>query len=238
VSFVEELEWDSAFFGMRIGRVRGGAVLGELTQALAEADERGIRCLYLLAPAADLGLLDAAQEHGFRVRDVRVELARAVAGHGAAMWPGLRTGRPQDLERLEPLARSAFRGTRFFGDPGFPRERSAQLYVEWLRRGLSGAGERVTLVGGDLSGFVVCEIDTTAREGRISLIAVAAEVSGQGLGGTLMEGAGHVFRERGLARASVITQGHNVAALRLYERLGYRTENVSLWLHRWRGQLG
>jgi ribosomal protein S18 acetylase RimI-like enzyme len=237
VSFVEELEWDSSFFGVRIGRVRGGVVVGELTQALTEADERGIRCLYLLAPAADLRFLDTAQEHGFRVRDVRVELARAVAGHAAAMRRGLRPGRPQDLERLGPLARSAFRGTRFFADPGFSQERSAELYVEWLRRGLSGAGERVTLVGGDLSGFLVCEIDETASEGRISLIAVSAEVSGQGFAETLMEGAGHAFREHGLARASVVSQGHNVAALRLYERLGYRTETVSLWLHRWRGQL-
>jgi len=233
LSAIEPLAWDSAFFGFAIGRVRPEVEAGELGAALREADEEGLRCLYLLAAADDHLLLQSAQRHGFLVRDVRVELERPVAGHASAM-DGLREAQPGDRPRLAAIARESIRGTRFLADDGFPRERAHELYVEWLERGLEPGASHGALTDEELVGFVTCGLDRHAGVGSIELIAVAPGARGKGVGGRLMAGAGALFAGASLETATVVTQGHNIAAQRLYQACGYRISSVKLWLHRWR----
>jgi dTDP-4-amino-4,6-dideoxy-D-galactose acyltransferase len=232
VSLVEQLDWDSLFFGLPIGRVAGTATAEDISAAVHEALDRELDCIYLLASADDDTLIESAQEHGFTVREIRVELERLVRGHALGI-EGLRIGLPEDLSRFEQVARERFRTTRFFADKRFPPDRSEALYVEWLRRGLNDRAQRRVLVTADASGFVVCHLDIDSQLGRIELIGVAANASRRGLGNALMAGAGTLFKEASLNTAMVVTQGHNVPAQRLYQSHGYRTTKTSLWLHRW-----
>ena len=233
MSLVERLDWDSSFFGLPIGRVKSGIGRNEIGKVVREAEDRGLRCVYLLVSAEDIALVSAAEEHGFRVREIRVELQRPVIGHPMAMT-GLRAAGAKDLETLEPIARDHIRGTRFFDDEHFALENSAELYVEWLRRGLvSDATERRTLIGGADQGFVVCHLDAVSRVGRIELIAVTKDAAGKGLGKALMAGAGALFSAASMETATVTTQGSNISAQALYQACGYRTAKVSYWLHIW-----
>jgi dTDP-4-amino-4,6-dideoxy-D-galactose acyltransferase len=232
MSLVERLQWDSSFFGLAIGRVRPHVAAEEIPSAVLEADRLGLKCIYLFVPADDDELIRSAEAHGFEVREVRVELGRSVAGHPASR-AGLRRGRMADLPRLAPIARERFRMTRFFTDERFPSDRSPELYVEWLRRGLTTERERQTLLNDDGSGFVICHFDPDTGTGRIELIGVAKSATGHGLGRVLMAGAGALFIEASLTRATVLTQGSNTSARRLYEAVGYRTTETSLCLHRW-----
>lgn len=232
LSLVEPLEWDSSFFGLPIGRVRDDVAADEIESAIREASERKLRCIYLLASADDDVLIGSAQEQGFIVRDIRVELDRTVTGHPMTM-KGLRLGRTGDMSWLADIVRECFRNTRFFADKSFPPDRSAELYVEWLRRGLLGEPERQTLVTEDATGFIVCHLDPRTRVGKIELIGVAASASGRGLGSTLVAGAGAIFANASLHMATVVTQGNNIAAQRLYQRHGYRVSKTHLWLHMW-----
>ncbi len=232
MSLVEQLDWDSSFFGLPIGRVGDAATAEDIGGVVREATDRNLRCIYLLASADDHTLIESAQEHGFMVREVRVQLDRPLTGHSMGI-DGLRVGQPEDLSRFEQVVRDRLRGTRFFADPQFPTDRGEALYVEWLRRGLNDKSNRRTLVTDDASGFVVCHHDPRSRLGRIELIGVAADASGRGLGDSLMAGAGTVFQQARMNKVMVVTQGHNVPAQRLYQRHGYRTTKTSLWLHRW-----
>jgi RimJ/RimL family protein N-acetyltransferase len=38
---------------------------------------------------------------------------------------------------------------------------------------------------------------------------------------------------KGAGRITVVTQGRNVAALRLFERCGFLVESSEVWLHKW-----
>lgn len=237
VSLIDELDWDSSFFGVPIGRVGDGVSVTEIPDVPGEARRHGFECVYLLASAEQGEIAVAAEQVGFRVREIRVELQRTVAGH--PMRAGeLRPGGVGDLERLAPIARERFRGTRFFNDEHFLRERSAELYVEWLRRGLTDRRERQTLVAAEDRGFVVCHCDTVSGVGTIELIGVSEAAAGRGLGKTLMAGAGALFAERSLTSAKVATQGGNLDAQRLYQACGYRTAKTALWLHLWPSDAG
>jgi ribosomal protein S18 acetylase RimI-like enzyme len=132
------------------------------------------------------------------------------------------------------LARTRFQASRFFSDDGFDNARVEDMYAAWLARGLREDDGWVTLVTLDELGFIVCELRKPTCEGLISLIAVAPEVEGRGIGGSLVEGAGKIFAESSMRTAKVITQGSNIAAQRLYHAHGYRTTRVSFWLHWWR----
>jgi dTDP-4-amino-4,6-dideoxy-D-galactose acyltransferase len=232
VSF-ERLDWDSAFFGVPIGRVSG--LDGKpLRATVEEADENGIRCLYLLCPVGDLRQLHSALDCGFRPYDVRTELSCGLEDRPSPPQ-GVREAGESDEEPLLDLARRRMRDTRFWADQRFPRDRVEDLYAEWLRRGLSTAPLRRTFVTGEAEGFVTCQCDAEQGVGRIELIAVAASREGTGLGDALVEAAAHAFAEAGLERAEVVTQAQNVAAQRLYQRNGYRTSKVDVWLHRWAG---
>lgn len=227
----ESLEWDSDFFGIPIGRVSGFD--GEsLKAAVEEADAGGIRCLYLLCPAADLSQLHTSLSLGFLPYDVRVELSRAM-GDEQTRSEVVREARGEDEEALLSLAGDRMRDTRFWADEHFPRERVRALYEEWLRRGLSTFPLRRTLVIGEAEGFITCHFDAENGVGRIELIAVAQGREGAELSDALVEGANCAFAAGGLARATVATQGRNVAAQRLYQRNGYRTSGLDIWLHRW-----
>jgi GNAT superfamily N-acetyltransferase len=236
VSLVESLDWDSSFFGVPIGRVDGSVNAAGIAAAVAEAESRGLACVYLRVPAENSELVATAEARGFRVREVRVELARPVAGHPAAIG-ALRVAGLGDLDDLAPIARERFRDTRFFADPHFERSRSAELYVEWLRRGLTTPAERRTLVADDAQGFVVCRLDPGSSIGTIELIGVAERAAGRGLGRSLVAGAGALFDEAALERAEVATQGSNIGAQALYQACGYRTAKVCYWLHTWLADL-
>lgn len=227
----EPLDWDSDFFGTPIGRVCASDSIS-LTSAVEEADADGVRCLYLLWPVADLAGMQAAVSLGFRAYDVRVELSCSLDGDRHRP-DGVREARAEDEQALVGLARERMRDTRFWADERFPRERVRALYEKWLRRGLSTAPLRRTLVAGEREGFLTCEIDTERGVGRIELIAVAAGKEGAGLGNALVRAAASAFAEAGLERAEVVTQAQNIAAQRLYQRNGYRTSRVDIWLHRW-----
>jgi ribosomal protein S18 acetylase RimI-like enzyme len=224
--YVERLDWDSAFFGLEVGRVRDG--VRDLPAAAAEAREAGLDCVYCLLPGADAEAQWAAQEAGFRVVDVRVELAADGLAGGADA--GAVAATADDRPWLLDLARARFTASRFFADPHFGRQRAAALYAAWVERGLDSP-DRAVVVLPERRGFVVCGFADGGAEGVIELITAAP--GAQGAGAALMSGAHALFHARGCARASVVTQAANVAALRRYEASGYRVRRTDVWLHWW-----
>ena len=71
--------------------------------------------------------------------------------------------------------------------------------------------------------------------GEIALVGVQARARGRGIGQALLQAARTWFEENGLRAIRVATQGRNLAAQRLYQRNGFRTETVQLYYHRWFG---
>ncbi|HZV74337.1 MAG TPA: GNAT family N-acetyltransferase [Conexibacter sp.] len=237
---ITRLDWDSAFFGIAIARVNARRLDGPmLAAALRACRAERIRCAYLLLDADDAQGAELAQAAGFVLRDVRVTLERPLEATDAATpersHMGIDRARPEQHATLEAVARDAFEHTRFLDDGGFPHERCRDLYASFLRRGLDGGPQRMTLATPDAGGFIVCHADLDDGVGTIELIAVIAGSRGHGLGGALVDAAVAAFADAGLRRASVATQAANVASQRVYQRSGFRTRSVGLWFHRWFG---
>lgn len=228
------LDWDSAFFGLPIARVDADRLDdAAAAAAVAWCRHESIRCLYYLAPL-DATAMRVAEAHGFHAVDVRLVFARAAEAGAPTAGVEVRPFAPVDAAPLRAIARTAFRGTRFDVDPGFPRGLAADLYDVWLARSTSGWARHVLVGVVDHTpvGFVTCH-DDGSEAWRIGLIGVAESARGCGVGRALVRAALDVCGRAGGRTMSVTTQGANVAAQRLYQRAGFVTSTVHVWYHRW-----
>jgi dTDP-4-amino-4,6-dideoxy-D-galactose acyltransferase len=232
------LDWDSAFFGFRIARLRGVHVTEQiLCDALEWCDRERIRCLYFLAPGDSPETTNLAGANGFRMADLRFTLARELGGDVGAV-ESVRTYRESDLPVLQSIAAVSHRDSRFYNDPGFPDRRCNELYETWIERSCHGYADTVLVAEHyrKTAGYVSCHLQPDGI-GAIGLLAVADGSRGVGLGGRLVAGALRFFAEAGCKRVTVVTQGRNCAAQRLYQNCGFRSASMELWYHRWFDQV-
>jgi ribosomal protein S18 acetylase RimI-like enzyme len=234
---IEILPWDSAFFGVRIGRVLlESPTAEEMSDAIHQADRDGIQCLYWLVDCASPLPYHAAASYGFRLVDIRVTFERALSARtaGNPLAPGVRHYVPEDLPALISLARESHRDSRFFRDGNFPVERCEALYEEWIRKGCQSGSGTVLVAVEDRkpAGYCVCSVFEDGT-GSIGLIAVDPACRRARLGTALVESALGHFRAAGMRFATVVTQGRNISSQRLYQRCGFVTRSLQLWYHRW-----
>jgi len=142
-----------------------------------------------------------------------------------------------DLPRLRRIAAASHRDSRFHHDRHFDRRRCDALYAGWIETSCADPAGVVLVAAaadpaGPPAGYVTGTIGEDG-EGRIGLFAVAADARGRGVGGALIAAVLDWFAGRGADPVSVVTQGRNVRAQRLYQRFGMRTRSVEPWFHRW-----
>jgi dTDP-4-amino-4,6-dideoxy-D-galactose acyltransferase len=234
------LEWDSTHFGRRIARVEEPRLTAEALRRVSSwcAAER-IDCVYFLAAPGDEESARVAEEAGFQKVDVRITMERENAAPSEAAASGLvRPFEAGDLDRLRELARTLFVETRFYRDPAFDRARCAELYDIWITKACSGGADRVlvALDEGRPAGFLSAVL--SEGKAKIDLVGVAESSKGKGLGRALVLEALRGFAGRPPARVSVVTQGGNAAAQKLYAGCGFRTVSEQRYFHGWFGTGG
>jgi dTDP-4-amino-4,6-dideoxy-D-galactose acyltransferase len=226
------LEWDTRFFGLPIARVAGDRLTrSDWARVLDWCTAKSIRCLYLLVSAEDTESSLVAGEEQFRAVDIRMTLDRRICGEGAC--DAIRPAREDDIPALVDLARESHRDSRFFADPGFPEELCRRLYETWIEKSCRGYAKSVLVadMNDKPAGYITC--DWSADTGHIGLVAVAPWAQGEGVGKALVNASLHTFRDNGVRRIHVTTQGRNIPAQRLYQRCGFLTRSVQIWHHRW-----
>jgi RimJ/RimL family protein N-acetyltransferase len=232
----EFLEWDSQFFGMRVGRVKENRLESARASSVLDwCQSENIDCLYLLAEACDAETARVAEDLAFRFVDVRVTFGAEVSGIERGDGYGcIRNARADDVEAMKSIARTSHHATRFYFDETFPRERCDEMYSRWIERSCSGYADAVFVAatGRDVQGYATCHL-ADGGSGSIGLIAVAQAAQGRGYGQELVRACVQFMRDRGMPYVSVVTQGRNIASQRLYQKCGFKITGQQIWYHRW-----
>jgi ribosomal protein S18 acetylase RimI-like enzyme len=191
-----------------------------------------IRCAYLLVGSEDAETIRVAEDHHFHLADLRLTLERRLLGD-LAMPTCVRPALESDLPEIVSMARVNHTDSRFYYDPGFPRERCDALYATWAEKSCRGWADAVFVAeqDGRTAGYITCHDDKTW--GRIGLVGVAEWARGGGLGRELLQASLSFFGSRKLPFVTVVTQLRNVGAQRLYQRNGFVARSLELWYHRW-----
>jgi dTDP-4-amino-4,6-dideoxy-D-galactose acyltransferase len=239
----ELLPWDTEFFGCRIARVCGDTLTRERAVQIDDwSRSNDIRCLYFLSRADDPASIQTAGQHGFGLVDIRVTFECVMADLHNPIRPELPAGtrirqvQPDDLQRLQAMARNGHRETRFFSDAHFPRQRAEDLYSAWITLEIQGRAQTVLVAASATNqpmGYISCHLNPVSQEGQIGLVGVSPEVRGMGIGKNLVQHAMDWFRTQGMRKVTVVTQGNNQAAQRLYQQCGFLSRDLQLWYHKW-----
>jgi dTDP-4-amino-4,6-dideoxy-D-galactose acyltransferase len=236
-SIGEYLEWDSQFFGRRIARARVHCLTEETAFELRSWCELNwIDCLYFLADSSDAKTVKLAETSDFSFVDIRLTLQHSLNSHLTSNCAQLRVrdARDADIPALRNIARDCHRDSRFYYDEHFPRSLCDALYEVWIEKSCRGWARKVFVADdeGMVAGYITCHLPGS-EAGQIGLVGVREKAHGKGLGKELVGRAVRWFAEQGVKDVSVVTQGRNVRAQRLYQRAGFVTGSLELWYHRW-----
>jgi ribosomal protein S18 acetylase RimI-like enzyme len=235
--------WDTEFFHCRIARVCGDTLNEE--QALQIDDwsrSQRIRALYFLARADDPATIQTAEKHGFRLVDIRITFDCVLIHSHPPARPGppeginIRAVQADDMTGLQSMARTVHTDTRFFKDSHFPSQRAEDLYSTWITLETQGRAQMVWVaasVANQPLGYISCHLDRARRQGQIGLVGVSPQARRKGIGKNLVLSAMDWFRTQGVHTVTVVTQGNNQAAQRLYQQCGFLSQDLQIWYHKW-----
>ena len=201
-----------------------------------------IDCLYFLTEAEDLTSIRTAEDNKFRLVQIRVTLSKDLRNwentnnrRKEHLQIATRPATRRDAQELSQIGKNIFTYARFYSDPCFPTEKSQQLYETWTRKSVEGYADQVIVLksSNQILGFVTCRIDKNDKLGKIELIGLRSEAQGHNLGKELMQSALDWFSSQGLEKATITTQGQNIAMQRLAQRIGFETETIQLYHHKW-----
>jgi len=231
------LKWDSEFFGFRIAKVNAQTMTDASAQAVANfCQQNAVRLIYFLARSDVPETTHAAGRAGFKLVDIRLTFECLNLPSGE--FPhDIRPTSPSDYPALEEIAATAHTDTRFYYDGHISRQKCNDLYRRWIRRSCEGWAQMVFVTGpaGSPTGYVTCHVNPKTDGGSIGLIAVRADRRGAGLTGKLVTASLTWFSQQGLRTASVVTQGRNISAQRLFQRHKFVTRSLELYYHKWYG---
>lgn len=253
VSVARRLAWDSAFFGLPMGRIeylladdpaQVPCLIEDTISALAEA---GVRHISARIDVADIPATAALEAAGFRLMDALVTYITRPGKeppHAVREVGRIREFRESDGPELLAIADSAYRGFkgRFHLDPHLDAARADAFYVEWARQCIGGRMADMLLVSEGNDGRLLGFLAFRRREPVSSVGGVA--VFGGGLGACRPDTPGAYA---GLIRAGTIwahehggvaecqTQNYNFPTIRIYETVGAHYVRAEYTLHRWLG---
>ena len=232
------LEWDSQFFGLRIARIEGNHLTAQgVNEVFQWCGEQKVECLYFLCAPDDDDSVVIAEDTGFHLVDIRLELSCPVPDQPIELTEFVRHHRDFDLPELLEIAADAYTDSRFYYDPKFTRKQASILYREWIVKDCHGGADAVLIVPHkeSVGGYITCHLESPDL-GRIGLVGVNSHMRGAGIGRTLVNASLNYFRDQCVKEVRVVTQGRNITAQRLYQSVGFRTCSLNIWYHKWLDQ--
>lgn len=224
---IQELTWDTKFFGRKIGSIPVVASAEEADALLEEARKQEFRYLIARLTPAEIYAVQILEQKGFYTTDIGIVWHRSIKDFEATEVPA-RVATTGDNAVVSNISAGIFKEGRFYKDPFFSREEADRLYRTWAENLLKGDADKVFLVGNE--GFVACKV--AGDTGSITLIGVSSEHQHRGIGKDLVRKALTWFREMGADKATVRTQAGNRNAIAFYESVGFRVRNLDITLGR------
>ncbi len=229
------LTWDSQFFGKRIARVRTHCLSSEeVDRVEGWCREQRIDCVYYLADGAKPAAAQQAEEHGYHLVDLRVTLIRDLTRNvPEGIYADLRAANEGDLAQLKKMTRENHTISRFFADPRFDPQRSAEMYEIWIENDLRRPDGQLWVKAVDGLAVAYNSVALHGETAEIGLVGVDSGQRRKGYGAEVVNWTLQRLAEAGVHSVDVVTQGRNIAAQVLYEKCGFVTKTIDLWYHKW-----
>ncbi len=237
------LEWDSNFFGLRIGRInRHNLDQLALDSVLTWSVENQIDCLYFQAAADDAQTIRLAEDNHFRLVEIRLIMERNLQDWRpdtrvhAAPDVLIRPPKAQDLATLQEIAAYSYRDSRYYFDQSFSKEKWQEFYSTWVKQSCTGSADfaLVAEMNGQPVGYITGNIDKASpSQGIYELTGVKPDMRRSGVGQELFRSGLDWYVQHGVENVRFATQGRNIPMQRIAQRNGFITHSCFLYYHKW-----
>jgi dTDP-4-amino-4,6-dideoxy-D-galactose acyltransferase len=228
---IKRLEWDSDFFGLRIGR----AEINSAEEARTLSDQSAS-----VKESFDLVYVVAPHNIGFLASNAKMVDAKVVY----ALSDSFCSEENQDVmlwdrtkgvtDDLLYLALVSGKYSRFKLDDGFPQGSFERLYSCWIEQSVNhtlATDVFCYMIDGIPRGLVT--LDNNNGIGNIGLVAIHEDFQHRGIGTAMMLHVIHYATMKQCVKLSVATQLVNEPACRLYEKSGFAVESITDVWHWW-----
>jgi dTDP-4-amino-4,6-dideoxy-D-galactose acyltransferase len=236
---IDALEWDSNFFGFKIGRVFINKSNASEIAAISELiKNEQFKMLYVILNEWDDEIHEKLQNAGAKLIDKKTTYVHTVTAEAKTVvdFPVVEYADKYMTPELIELAYASGKYSRFLIDKGFGKKSFEKLYMEWLTNSLNGKFADKLWVATDrekVIGFVTAKRSKEDNSGQVGLIAVSEAYRGRKIGHALMSVCNDWYLHHNLQQATVVTQGDNKAACKFYEAVGYHVGKVEYYYHLW-----
>jgi ribosomal protein S18 acetylase RimI-like enzyme len=183
----------------------------------------------------NFSILSCFENAGFNVKGLQIELSYSfVDPFKSQVNKKIRFLRKEDTPRIKEMAKGAFIYTHLYNNKFLNKSLVDEYYANWANNCCSGRSDAVLVFEEEslARGFIACNLcKNDDASGRIDLIAVSKEITGKGVGTSLVLSALSWFRNKNVDRVLVKTEAMNYAAIRMYNKAGFVVSNFIFNLH-------
>lgn len=228
---IQALDWDSAFFRMRIARI----------DVFTQHDfEELLRCEYFLRKEYDLVyIFSGVKLDSFVDRmtlvDTRVVYRRSLEVQHFLDTTIMRWGTPVVSSELLHLALLSGEYSRFRIDKSFPQGSYERLYTHWIQQSVNHtlATDVFCYMNKEQQPKGLITVDIKGNNGFIGLVSVDEDYRQQGIASALIQYVINFLYHKQIKDVSVVTQFANRPACHLYEKNGFSLVSVTDIWHWW-----
>jgi ribosomal protein S18 acetylase RimI-like enzyme len=258
---VERLGWDTKHFGMEMAKISHLLATGAYSKAfelkrelvscvLAKCREERISHLSARVFKEDLTSIHALESNSFRLMDIIVTDSfnlRKKQIPTENQWH-VREFKKKDIPKLIEIATKSFKEEpvakqRFHADPYLFKEKSKDLYVQWLISACKGLADTVLIceINSEIVGFSACKVEKSLAQkvglklGTVFLTGVTPAARGKGVHRNLLSSALHWFSDK-VDIVEVGAEISNYAVQKGWNRLGFETVRSQCTFH-WSHQM-
>lgn len=233
-SGLEKLEWDSSFFRKKIAKIVVNDIDSIPTiRDIVKNNEYDV--IYLFSPVSifnDISKLFGSDKQFFHVdRKITLELnLESNSLNSYDVFDDISIA-PFVSEEIINLAYDSGHLSRFYKDERF-REYFCDLYKIWIEKDFSNGCIFIKKIKDKIVGLVSVTICNDIA--NIGLVAVNSDYRGNGIGVQLFRSLFSHLMEQNIKSCRVVTQSDNIPALKLYNKVGFKTIDVIDVWHYWR----
>ena len=231
------LDWDTKFFGYKVAKINTLHLTSNLLRdLLSKLKSQGVTLVYWFIQPQDKISNKAAEKNSGFLADDKVTCVKNLSNYKSiTIDPHLHSYLYKPLnKKLISLALQSGFYSRFARDKNFKNNEFTRLYTKWIEKSIKGkiAKDVIVWVDNNIEKGVIT-LEKEGNFGKIGLIAVDKKYRQKGIGKQLVYAALTKYKEMGINLVKVSTQKDNVAACKLYEKLGFVEEKVQNVYHFW-----
>jgi dTDP-4-amino-4,6-dideoxy-D-galactose acyltransferase len=240
---IKFLEWDSNFWRKRIAYITSRKLKEtHIVKVDKFVKDKHIKLVQYLCDCNDRDSVMIAESNGFSFVDIRLTFERKLSNFeniNLELQAGFKldVANENDIEVIGSIAEDLYYDSRYFFDKKFYDKDVRRFYKNWAKKGVMGEFDDICRClrneRNEVIGFVTLKHDQKNMISSIGLVGLHKKYHGKGLGLSLLNNVIQSELLGGYKTMSVVTQGRNYAAQRLYQRAGFLTKSTQLWYHKW-----